>query len=365
MDSETLHTPPCRHFRQCGGCSLQHLPPAEYHQYKNDLLANIIRSLELDQSVLAPMITVGTHSRRRVEFKIAVQKKAVRLGFFAQRTSEVVNLTECVISEAALVSIMPALKSCLESLKKPGQIKTISLTILEAGLDALVTTLKPLKEADKAILARFAEEHRCARFSIQTEGLRPYCLYDTGKASIHFAGIEVFLPIGAFLQATRAGEAAITDFVTEHLAGCAHIADLYAGCGTYSFPLVQKAQRLSCFEGAEELSQALHNAALNSDLASKITTNTRDLFKNPLRPRELNSFDGIVINPPRNGALPQIKNIAQSRVGKVVMVYCNPSTFKRDLSHLVATGYTVIKAVAIDQFLWSNHLETVAYLEKE
>ena len=241
----------------------------------------------------------------------------------------------------------------------------MSLTALESGLDGIITTLKPLKENDQAILLHFAEAEGFSRLSLQSEGEGFYCLYDTQQSTIRFGGIEVHLPVGAFLQASAEGEAAITRFILQHLQDCSNIADLYAGCGTYSFPLVQKTGSISAYEGAEELSQAMYNAAINSDLVLQLTTSTRDLFKRPLRSQELDCFDGIVINPPRNGALPQIKNIAKSNVAKVVMVYCNPSTFKRDLSHLIDSGYKVISAQAIDQFIWSDHLETVAYLERQ
>ena len=343
---------------------MQHLEPMEYRQFKSDQLANIMRSLGIENSVLAPMVEVGGHSRRRVEFKVAVRKKEIRIGFFAKRTLDVVALEECWTSKAALVSLLPALKACLESLKKPGLIKAVSLTVLEAGLDVIITTLKPLKENDQEKLVGFAEAEGFSRLSVQSAGEGFHCLHDTQKSTIKFGGIELNLPIGAFLQATAEGESAITRFVLQHLQDCKNVADLYAGCGTYSFPLVQNIKSVSSYEGSEELSQAMYNAAVNSNLMPQLTTSTRDLFKRPLRPQELDCFDGIVINPPRNGALPQIRNIAKSNVAKVVMVYCNPSTFKRDLSHLIDSGYKVISAQAIDQFIWSDHLETVAYLKR-
>ena len=67
----------------------------EYRQFKNDQLANVLRSLDIEDSTLAPMVEVGAQSRRRVEFKVAVRKKDVHLGFFAKRTSDVVALEEC------------------------------------------------------------------------------------------------------------------------------------------------------------------------------------------------------------------------------------------------------------------------------
>jgi 23S rRNA (uracil1939-C5)-methyltransferase len=153
--------------------------------------------------------------------------------------------------------------------------------------------------------------------------------------------------------------------VSEHLKGCDTIADLYSGCGTYSFPLIRQSQRVSAYEGASEMAAAMNDACVAGDLDERIETTVRDLFADPLSAGELNHFDGIVINPPRNGALPQVQAISQSGVGKVVMVSCDPATFKRDAKALLDGGYTLTLAVPIDQFYWSRHLELVAVFERK
>lgn len=362
--THTQHTPICRHYGECGGCSLQHLPAIEYLKIKSQILEKVIKSLGLTNEVLQPIIQIDANSRRRVEFKVQVNKGNVNIGFFASKTHNVVAISECPISEDKIVYILPSLKKCLESLKKPSAIKAISVTALDSGLDVIIVSKTAIKKADKDKLIILAKENNIIRLSEQIDSSSPSSIYDSGNASTIFGKIKVELPVGAFLQATKQGENSITNFVKENLDGCKNIADLYSGCGTYSFPLSDKAKRISSFEGAEELSLAMHNAIVQSNLDHKMTSITRDLFKRPLKPEELNQFDGVVINPPRSGAMPQIKNIANSSIGKLVMVYCNPNTFKRDLSHLLDAGYVLKKTIAIDQFVWSNHLEVVSYLEK-
>ncbi|MDD9330366.1 MAG: RNA methyltransferase, partial [Bartonella sp.] len=51
-------------------------------------------------------------------------------------------------------------------------------------------------------------------------------------------------------------------------------------------------------------------------------------------------------------------------IPRVVAISCNPVTFARDVSLLVAGGYTIEKVIPIDQFLWSPHIEIVATLSK-
>jgi len=176
--------------------------------------------------------------------------------------------------------------------------------------------------------------------------------------------LKIELPQGAFLQATQAGQDAITNFILQYLAGAKNIADLYSGCGTYTFPIAQSGCRVSAFEGSYDMALALNNTIRQNDMEGLITAHTRDLYKNPVRADELKQFDAIVINPPRNGALPQTQQIAKSGVANVVMISCNPQTFERDAKAMLEAGYKLSKIVPIDQFVWTNHLELAAFFQK-
>jgi 23S rRNA (uracil1939-C5)-methyltransferase len=83
----------------------------------------------------------------------------------------------------------------------------------------------------------------------------------------------------------------------------------------------------------------------------------RDLFRNPLRAAELRGFDGVVIDPPRAGAREQVTQIAESGVGRVAYVSCNPSSWARDAATLAHAGYRLAELRPVGQFRWSTHVE--------
>ncbi len=373
--SADRQSPPCQHFGVCGGCSLQHINEPTYRIFKQQLIESFIAGMGVDRAIIAPMVEIKQHSRRRADFKVEVHHDAIRIGFMARGSHTLVNLNECAISDLALLNIVPAFKDCLGTLKKPGRVKSMSVTALEHGLDVTLKLVSALGTVDKDTLIAFAKNSAIIRLNTQIktrhESRRvaivedPICLYDEGTATIAFAGIDVALPSGAFLQATHAGQMAITNLVTQHLKGCNTVADLYSGCGTYSFPLIQQTPRVSAYEGAAEMAAAMNDACVKYGLDEKIETTVRDLFDYPLTAEELSYFDGLVINPPRNGALPQIKAIGQSTVRTVVMVSCDASTFKRDAKHLIECGYALTLAVPIDQFYWSRHIELVAIFKRK
>jgi 23S rRNA (uracil1939-C5)-methyltransferase len=96
-----------------------------------------------------------------------------------------------------------------------------------------------------------------------------------------------------------------------------------------------------------------------------VTTEVRDLFRNPLDWKDLKRFDAAVIDPPRAGAEAQTRELATSSLRRIAMVSCNATTFARDLKILTAAGWRVTRITPVDQFIWSPHIEIVAALERK
>jgi 23S rRNA (uracil1939-C5)-methyltransferase len=79
---------------------------------------------------------------------------------------------------------------------------------------------------------------------------------------------------------------------------------------------------------------------------------------------ELDGFDAVLFDPPRQGAQMQARVLAASNVSLIVSVSCNAATFARDMQLLMEGGYRLTSIVPIDQFRYSPHVEIVARLEK-
>jgi 23S rRNA (uracil1939-C5)-methyltransferase len=137
------------------------------------------------------------------------------------------------------------------------------------------------------------------------------------------------------------------------------IADLYAGCGTFSFVLAGRA-RVAAYEGDAPSVAALRAAANAAGLAGRVEAHVRDLARQPLSAKELAAFAAVVLDPPHAGALAQTALIAASGVARVIYVSCNPAALARDAKVLHEADYKLLSATPIDQFLWSARLESVA-----
>ena len=142
------------------------------------------------------------------------------------------------------------------------------------------------------------------------------------------------------------------------------MAELYAGCGTLTFALAPH-MRVAAFEGDLPAFNALRQATNSAGLAGRVETTRRDLARQPLSAKELSAFAVAVLDPPHNGALEQIGQIAASGIGRVIYVSCNPAALARDAKLLNAAGYRLVSATPIDQFLWSARLESVCVFSRE
>jgi 23S rRNA (uracil1939-C5)-methyltransferase len=171
------------------------------------------------------------------------------------------------------------------------------------------------------------------------------------------------LPPGAFLQATAEGETVLSRLVMDFCAGSDRIADLFAGVGTFALRLAAHA-RVAAFETDEAAILALQRAAAGAPGLKPIQAERRDLFRMPLSAAELNRFDAVVFDPPRQGAQLQSREIAASRVPTVVAVSCSPGTFARDMRQLLDGGYRLSSVIPVDQFRYSAHVEIVAHLQR-
>jgi len=161
----------------------------------------------------------------------------------------------------------------------------------------------------------------------------------------------VALPVGAFLQATADGEAALVEAVREAVGDAATTADLFAGLGTFALGLSGKVHTA---EAARDAVLALKAAAPRLDVEH------RDLYRRPLDAGELAHFAAAVLDPPRAGAEEQVRALAKSPVARIAYVSCNPATFARDARILADGGYRLDWLLPVGQFRWSTHVELAA-----
>ena len=344
---------PCAQFGRCGGCSLQHMAPPAYLEFKRRTVVDAFADRGIAAAV-EPVVAVAPRSRRRAV--IAVQRGAdgrLVAGFRERLSHRVAAAAGCLVVTPAIEAALPKLARLAEILAFPAKGAIFTVIDSDTGLDVAVAEAKlPDKRRQDAISAAIALGF--ARLSIEGE-----TIVEARAPTLSFGGVSVALPPGAFVQAVASAEAALADVVADAVGGAKRVADLFSGAGTFALRLA-RASHVHAVEAEARALEALSRAARHARGLKPVTVETRDLYRRPLMAKELDRYDAVVFDPPRDGAAPQAKELAKSKVPVIVAVSCNPATLARDARYLVDAGYGLGRVAAVDQFLWSHHVEAVA-----
>lgn len=339
---------PCPHFTVCGGCSLQHLAPGVYAEFKRGLVREPLRRAGIDVEIGTLIDARGT-GRRRATLHV----RGGSAGYMRARSHDVLDLDSCPILVPALARAAPAIARALAPLAGAAD---ASFTLTDTGLDLSVRSERKLRPVE---LAAFARQHRLARLTFNREPV-----YMAQPPSVRMGAAVVELPPASFLQATAAAEEALAALVVEGVGKAKSVADLFCGVGPFTLRLAERA-RVHAADSDRPAVAALQKAFNHARGLKPVSAQARDLFRDPLAPIELERFDAVVFDPPRAGAERQALELARSKVRTLVAVSCDPTSFARDAAILVAGGYRIDRLTPVDQFAYAPHVEIVATFTRQ
>jgi 23S rRNA (uracil1939-C5)-methyltransferase len=356
--------PPCPHFDEfCGGCALQHWADEPYAAWKRGLVVSALERAGFSDPNVSDLVRTPQQARRRMDFAVRRRDGGVLLGLHQMHGTAVVDLGDCRVLHPELLALLAPLRKTLSSLSALANAGSVVANLLPGGPDLLIRTDRALSTIDRTKLAAFAAAYDVDRIAWAQGDGTPEIAAQLASPTAVFGGQRIEPPPGAFLQASAEGEAAIVaavlDQVPRKRTGKARAIELYAGIGTISFPLAAQL-RVAAFEGDAAAAAAVRRA----QAGTHVTMTQRDLARQPLTVKEMAGAAMIVLDPPYAGAAQQMPAVAASGVARVVYVGCNPGALAKDAAVLLRAGYALRSAVAIDQFLWSAHVECVATFEK-
>lgn len=345
--------PPCRHYKACGGCQLQHASDDFVAQWKTDTVSQALSARGIT-CTMRPVRTSPPQSRRRATLAVRRTKKGALVGFHGRASDTITEIPDCQLLLRELKAVFPVCEqlAALGASRKAALAVTVTASL--AGLDLSVSGGKPLDGPLVSALAQLVERAGLARLAWDGEVI---AMRQAPEQS--FGQARVTPPSGAFLQATQDGEDALLSAVREAVGSARRIVDLFAGCGTFSLPLAEQAE-VHAVEGENDMTDALDRGWRFSQGLKRVTSEARDLYRRPLLPDELKKFDAVVLDPPRAGADAQVTELATAQVPMIAYVSCNPVTFARDAEILIKAGYCLNWVQVVDQFRWSAHVELAA-----
>ena len=361
--------PRCDVFPACGGCRFQHWDETAIRNWKQNLVITFLKRSNVPIGDMRPFYSSPQKSRRRASFHLKCLSEGAIVGFREYMGQHIVAPHGCVVLHPKLLDLQTKLQQFASANFPAGFAADAHTNLLDKhnrypDNNDICLYLEPSADAppfssDLLIkLGNWAASSNLARLSVTDNG-GPVTLFAPERPVVGFGKIAVSPPPGAFLQATRDGEAMLQASIAEIAGADRHFVDLFAGCGTLSLPLLDRAARLLAVEQNEGALFALLAGADAAGLGGRVTVRVRNLFDAPLLAQELAGFDMAILDPPRRGAAAQCQMLAKANIAKIAMISCNPASFARDASILINAGFRLEWVQVIDQFLFSNHVEIV------
>ena len=362
---ENYAKPPCPHYGVCGSCQLQHLGDNTYRQFKRDKILKPLRfeGFPNPEPMVQDPIVLPPGLRRRANFNFRCLAHGVELGYHKYHSYELLTLESCHILKPEIVAFMKSLLGIIGQSFPAGMEGEVFITAAHNGLDVNVEVRDrtPLTLEQRELWGQFATHQNLCRLLVTLKGKEDFILLRE-TPYVLFDDVPVESNCRGFLQPSFEADQQLTSIVCGLLPQApSRIADLFCGRGTLSLPLSRYAP-VDGYEMDEPALSALKKAADKSQ--RPITTFYRDLFKTPLKEKELALYDVVVVDPPRAGAIEQTQALAASAVPTLIYVSCNPMTFARDARILVEGGYRLEAIQPLDQFRWTIHVEAIAKLTR-
>jgi 23S rRNA (uracil1939-C5)-methyltransferase len=367
--------PPCPHYGNCGGCSMQHLEDRSQVAAKQRVLEDALWHIGRvrAESMLPPIYGMPWHYRHRARLSVRFvpKKGGVLVGFRERRSSYVADMSSCEVLPAAVSAAIPALRELIRTLSVRDRLPQIEVAVGEAASTLILRILQPLTQADETAL-RALSEAVGMQIWLQLgnpESAEPF--WPATAAPLYYTlpefGVRItFLPT----DFTQVNPAVNRILVRRALALLdprpgERIGDFFCGLGNFTLPIARSGARVIGYEGSERLvARGRQNAAENG-IDATCRFEVADLF-DAKACRKLGSFDKVLLDPPREGAVELVKSFADGPPRRVVYVSCDPATLARDAGMLVETqGYALRAAGVANMFPHTSHVESVALFEHD
>ncbi len=391
LEASPLETrePVCSIFPACGGCMYQTMSYAEQVKMKEMQVKEI-----LDAAIVGDYIFEGVKEspkefayRNKMEFSFGDEYKdgPLSLGLHKKgSTYDVLTAADCKLVHADMNQILSCVLQYFQErnvsyYKKMQHVGYLRHLLLRRGehtgeiLIHLVTTtqenhdLQPLVHAllDLPLQGKIVGILHILNDSlsdvVQSDETR--VLY--GKDYFYEKLLDMefkITPFSFFQPNSRAAEvlySTVRDYLGDMKGKVLY--DLFSGTGTIGQILSPVAEKVIGIEIVEEAVKAANENAAHNQI-DNCTFLAGDVFKVLDEIEE--KPDVIVLDPPRDGIHPKtLPKILEYGVDTIVYISCKVTSLARDLAMIQEKGYRVVKAVAVDQFVHTVHVETIILMQ--
>lgn len=385
--------PKCSVYKRCGGCKLQHSTYKYQLDFKHERVKDCIDKIgKLNPELVKYPLGMNEpwRYRNKVQLPIGLVNGEVKIGFFAERSHEIIDMENCLIQDEIADRVVELtrewiVKHNIKPYNVDGQYDESGILrhiMIRRGFTTsevmvVIVTNRydlPYKDEFVSIIRENIPGIKSIIQNINSKptnvilGLESKTLWGEDTISDYIGEFRFNISPLSFFQVNPMQTEVLYSKALEYaeLTGEETVFDAYCGTGTITLFLSKKAKKVY---GVEIIPQAIDNAWIN---AKENNVDNVEFFvgeSEVVIPNLINKgikADVVVVDPPRKGCdkklLDAISNIDAKRI---VYVSCDPSTLARDLAILDQNGYKTKIIQPVDMFPHTAHVETVALLRRK
>ena len=375
--------PKCKHFKQCGGCDLQHFTYTEHLPFKQQKVIDLFTRQGINMVLPWQLSIVGAPWSYRRKARIGVQYNKLNepiVGFRQKQSNTLININLCPVLVEPINDIFIELKLIIKKLTLVKSIGHIEVIYTQFAT-VIIRQLVAINEHDKQLWLACAKKFQWNIYIDNGKNLLPltsltplyYELFlkqnkSDNKANEHELSYNVKLHFEPkdFIQVNhQVNERMITQALEWlELNSNDQVLDLFCGLGNFSLPIAQNAHKVVGVEGMQSMvDKAAYNAKMNG------ICNT-EFFQTDLNnewthePWAKLQYSKLLLDPARAGAYEALEQLLKLHIKTIVYVSCDPSSLAKDSQLLIQNGYKIQKISIMDMFAQTKHVETMVLFTK-
>ncbi len=376
----------CPKFPVCGGCDFRHISYEAELRFKKQRVADVlhhITGIDLEPEEMIGADNINSY-RNKAQFPVKLYNSKPELGFYRERSHDIIPVENCLIQSPDCEKIIIALKNWMErynvlpydEVTLSGVVRHLFTRQSSDNGDILVCIITNTEKfPHKSELIDILREAsgkitgivQCVNKLNGNKILGDKYITLWGRDFIFdkIGNLKFKISVPSFFQVNTAQATKLYQRAKDYaeLTGNEHVIDLYCGTGTIGLFMADRAK--SVF-GIEIIDEAVKDARLNAERngianAEFITGDATKFDGNKAQ----NEDKVVFVDPPRKGLNDElIKTIVDMEPLRVVYVSCDPATMARDLKTFIELGFRPIRCTAVDMFPRTRHVETVVLLSK-
>jgi 23S rRNA (uracil1939-C5)-methyltransferase len=353
--------PPCPVAEACGGCDWMAIAGPAQLVHKEQLLRSALERTGGVSGLNAPLPFTASDDalgyRSRVRFQVDARG---HIGFFSRGSHTLVEVPACAVASVEINDALATLRrvsgdalaafSEIEVRVAPAEPRVAVLLVprVPGGAGPSVKAVKAKAKPTWTIAVRGENsDAEPQRFSLP-EGT-------------HVAALP-----GVFTQVNWGVNRSLVEAVVAgaRQRSVRRFADAYAGAGNFSLPLLASGMVGISVERDARAVECARSAAAELGLPQDgfVVGDAREKLSELARAGE--SFDLVLLDPPRSGAKDVVDVAARLAAKAIALCSCDPVTLARDVASLAKRGFSLDDVRGFDMFPSTHHLEALAWIKR-